>query len=66
MIVVSRRTGADVTNINTLYKEFEAIFLKHGRIDYVVNVSGILTKQPLTLMNYTEVLEAIQINYTGQ
>src|SRR5206468_1453312 len=34
-------------------------------IDYVVNASGILTKQPLALMNYADVLEAIQINYTG-
>lgn len=65
VIVASRRTGTDVTNIDILHKEFEAIYLEHGRIDYVVNASGILIKQPLALMNYTEVLEAIQINYTG-
>lgn len=65
VIVASRRTGTDVTNIDVLNKEFEAIYSEHGRIDYVVNASGILVKQPLTLMDYTEVLEAIQINYTG-
>lgn len=65
VIVISRRTGTDVTNMSVLQKEFEAIFLKNGRIDYVVNTSGIMTKQPLALMEYTEVLEAIQINYIG-
>ncbi len=65
VIVASRRTGTDVTDIDILYKEFEAIYLENGRIDYVVNASGILIKQPLALMNYAEVLEAIQINYTG-
>jgi 2-C-methyl-D-erythritol 4-phosphate cytidylyltransferase len=65
VIVASRRTGTDVTNIEVLQKEFEAIYSEHGRIDYVVNASGILIKQPLALMNYADVLEAIQINYTG-
>lgn len=61
----SRRTGTDVTNIDILKKKFESIYSKHGRIDYVVNASGILIKQPLALMEYADVLEAIQINYTG-
>jgi 2-C-methyl-D-erythritol 4-phosphate cytidylyltransferase len=65
VIVASRRTGTDVTHIESLHKKFETIRLAHGRIDYVVNTAGILVKQPLALMNYADVLEAIQINYLG-
>lgn len=65
VIVASRRTGIDVTDIDSLQNEFETIWVENGRIDYVVNASGILTKQALALMNYADVLEAIQINYTG-
>lgn len=65
VIALSRRTGTDVTDINNLNKKFESIYLENGRIDYVVNASGILVKQPLALMDYSDVLEATQINYTG-
>ncbi len=65
VITASRRTGIDVTNIEILHKKFEAVHLENGRIDYVVNASGILVKQPLALMDYADVLEAIQINYIG-
>jgi NAD(P)-dependent dehydrogenase (short-subunit alcohol dehydrogenase family) len=33
--------------------------------DYVVNSSGILVKQPLNLMDYKDIVQAIQINYMG-
>jgi 2-C-methyl-D-erythritol 4-phosphate cytidylyltransferase len=65
VIVASRRTGTDVTNIDSVRERFASVFLEHGRIDYVVNAAGILVKQPLALMDYTDILEAIQINYIG-
>jgi len=61
----SRRTGTDVTNIDSLHQKFEAIYAANGQIDYLVNASGILMKQPLALMSYTDVLETIQTNYIG-
>ena len=65
VIVASRATGTDVANIDSLNTKFKSIFEEFGRIDYVVNSAGILVKQPLALMNYTDVFEAIQINYLG-
>jgi len=65
VIVASRRTGTDVTNIDLLNEKFETIRAEYGRIDYVVNTAGILVKQPLALMDYADVLQAIQINYIG-
>lgn len=65
VVIASRRTGTDVTQINSLLERIEAIQAEHGRIDYVVNTAGILVKQPLALMSYTDVAEAIQINYMG-
>jgi 2-C-methyl-D-erythritol 4-phosphate cytidylyltransferase len=65
VIIASRRTGTDVRDIKALQKKFEAVHSEYGRIDYVVNASGILVKQPLALMDYSDVLEAIHINYIG-
>ncbi|MCU7548267.1 bifunctional cytidylyltransferase/SDR family oxidoreductase [Chitinophagaceae bacterium LB-8] len=65
VVVASRRTGLDVTNLNLLQNEFKAIHERYGRIDYVVNTAGILVKQPLVLMEYKDIVEAIQINYLG-
>ena len=65
VIVASRRTGTDVTDINILHKKLEDVYLENGRIDYVVNAAGILIKQPLALMAYADVIDAIRVNYIG-
>jgi len=65
VVIASRRTGTDVTNLESLQQAFEAVQAEHGAIDYVVNTAGILVKQPLAQMDYKDVAEAIQINYMG-
>lgn len=65
VVVASRRTGLDVTSIEQVKKKFKTIHDQYGRIDYVVNTAGILVKQPLLLMEYNDILEAININYLG-
>lgn len=65
VVIASRRTGTDVTSIDSLREKFDAISAEHGSIDYIVNTAGILVKQPLALMDYADVVEAIQINYVG-
>ncbi len=65
VVIASRRTGTDITRIGSLLEKFEAIEAEYGHIDYVVNTAGILVKQPLALMDYSDVAEAIQINYLG-
>jgi len=65
VVVASRRTGIDVTDINSLHEKFKSTYLEYGHIDYVVNSAAILVKQPLALMDYSDVQEAISINYMG-
>ena len=64
VVMASTRTGTDVTNLDALKTEFAAIYSEYRHIDYVVNASGILTKQPIELMDYADVLETIRVNYT--
>lgn len=65
VVVASRRTGVDVTDLTSLQDFFKKVHFEHGKVDYVVNAAGILTKQPLVQMDYKEIVQAIQINYTG-
>jgi 2-C-methyl-D-erythritol 4-phosphate cytidylyltransferase len=65
VVVISRRTGTDITNLDCLYKKFENIKKEYGAINYVVNTAAVLVKQPLALMDYADVIEAIKINYIG-
>jgi 2-C-methyl-D-erythritol 4-phosphate cytidylyltransferase len=65
VVIASRRTGTDVTHVDSLVETFKAVESEYGRIDYVVNTAGILVKQPLTQMSYADIAEAIQINYLG-
>jgi 2-C-methyl-D-erythritol 4-phosphate cytidylyltransferase len=65
VIVASRRTGTEVSDIESINRTLNEVHDKHQKIDYVVNAAGILSKQPLVNMGYQEVLEAIQINYMG-
>ncbi|MBD0332657.1 MAG: SDR family NAD(P)-dependent oxidoreductase, partial [Chitinophagaceae bacterium] len=65
VVSASRRTGTDVTDLESLKRTLREVHDTYGRVDYVVNAAGILAKQPLVLMEYKEVLEAIRINYIG-
>lgn len=65
VVVGSRRTGTDVGDLASLQDFFKEVHAEHGRIDYVVNAAGILVKQPLSQMDYVDILQAVQINYTG-
>jgi 2-C-methyl-D-erythritol 4-phosphate cytidylyltransferase len=65
VVVASRRTGTDVSDLSTLQRKFAEVHAEYGRLDYVVNAAGILVKQPLVQMDYKDIMQAIAINYTG-
>jgi 2-C-methyl-D-erythritol 4-phosphate cytidylyltransferase len=65
VVSASRRTGTDITDIESLKEVFKSAYEDYGSIDYVVNTAGILVKQPLNLMDYKDIVQAIQINYMG-
>lgn len=61
----SRKTNCDVSNVEDVVNVLENIYRNNGRIDFVVNAAGILTKQPLSCMSHKEILSSININYVG-
>lgn len=65
VVSASRRTGTDITDLESLKEKFKSVYEEHGTIDYIVNTAGILVKQPLNLMEYKDIVQAIQINYMG-
>jgi 2-C-methyl-D-erythritol 4-phosphate cytidylyltransferase len=65
VISVSRRTGTDITSIESIKEKLKAVHEEFGVINYIVNSAGVLVKQPLNLMDYKDVVQAIQINYIG-
>lgn len=62
---LSRSTGVDVADIDTLKTAFLAIEKAEGCINYVVNSAAILTHKALASMSYDEIMESIQVNYIG-
>lgn len=65
VVTAGRRTGVEVADIDSVRKFLAGVYAEYGRIDYVVNAAAILSKQPLMNMSYSEVVEAIQVNYVG-
>lgn len=62
---VSKRTGCDVTDYENVSKCLENIYLKTGKIDYVVNTAGVLRIGKLLDRDITEIKNDIDINYLG-
>src|SRR5699024_11128196 len=57
--------GIDITQPELIEKKLNEIYRKEGRIDYVVNTSGLLNRKSLVSMTQTEVSESYLVNYVG-
>jgi 2-C-methyl-D-erythritol 4-phosphate cytidylyltransferase len=57
--------GVNVANISDIQKSLKDVFDKEGKIDFVVNTASILIKEPIENMDYSKILEIIDINYIG-
>jgi 2-C-methyl-D-erythritol 4-phosphate cytidylyltransferase len=55
----------DVRNPATINSAFEEVFQKTGRIDYIVNTTGLLNRKPLMTMTDLEVENSYMVNYVG-
>lgn len=63
--VLSRSNGCDITNYTTITNELKKIYIKHGKIDYVINSAGVLNIGKLIDRNINDVIQEININYIG-
>ncbi|MDE6753643.1 MAG: 2-C-methyl-D-erythritol 4-phosphate cytidylyltransferase [Muribaculaceae bacterium] len=62
----SRRMGnVDISNAEDVKSTLEKVFKEEGRIDMVVDTASVLCKEPLEVMTYEQIDEAININYRG-
>jgi len=58
-------TGTDVASIECVRNALSEVYEKEGRIDFVVDTASVLYKEPLDVMDYSQINEAIDINYKG-
>src|SRR5690554_404441 len=57
--------GVDITSEKNLRSTLADIQVKEGRIDYVINTTGLLNRKPLVTMTSKEVTDSYMINYVG-
>ena len=58
-------TNTDISSVSDVRKSLSYVFNKEGKINYVVNTASILVKEPLRNMEYSKILDVININYLG-
>lgn len=59
------QNGVDVSDVTAVRKSLETAYNKNGRIDYVICTAGLLVKEALYSMDYTEILHSFGVNYMG-
>ena len=66
VFVFSRTTtGTNIANRHMVKKALEDVFLKTGRIDFIVNTAAILIKEPLITTSEENIENIIETNYKG-
>ena len=58
-------TNTDISSLSDVERDLKHVHDKYGKIDYIVNTASILIKEPLETMEYTKILDTININYLG-
>ena len=57
--------NTNVMDEHQVQKALESVKQEHGHIDYVVCTAGILVKEPICNMSYSDIAKSININYLG-
>ncbi|MBE8612159.1 2-C-methyl-D-erythritol 4-phosphate cytidylyltransferase [Morganella morganii] len=57
--------NVDITNKSSIDNFLSDVKEKEGKIDYIINTAGLLIRKPLTSLNEKEIIDSIDINYTG-
>lgn len=58
-------TGTDISDRKSIREALEKVYMKEGRIDYIVNSAAILVKEPLVTMDEEVLYTMIRTNYDG-
>lgn len=57
--------GVDVGNKELVARALHDVFLRTGKIDYIINTAGLLNKEPLISTDYQTICNAVNTNYMG-
>ncbi|ATF55230.1 2-C-methyl-D-erythritol 4-phosphate cytidylyltransferase [Morganella morganii] len=57
--------NVDITNKNSIDNFLKYVKEKEGKIDFIINTAGLLIRKPLISLQTDEILDSININYTG-
>jgi 2-C-methyl-D-erythritol 4-phosphate cytidylyltransferase len=57
--------GVDIANRNQVKDALKAVFEEDGKIDFIVNTSGVLYKEPLISMEDRKIKSIINTNFLG-
>ncbi|MBP3942151.1 bifunctional cytidylyltransferase/SDR family oxidoreductase [Sphingobacteriaceae bacterium WQ 2009] len=57
--------GVDISNEESVRKALAEVKERNGRIDYVISSAGILVKEALFSMSYSDIISSININLLG-
>ncbi len=58
-------TNTNVASLSDIQRDLEYVYNKFGKIDYIINTASILVKEPIETMEYSKILDTININYLG-
>lgn len=61
----SRKNGVDISNPNNVIDSLRQVYMIEGKINHVVNTAAILEKQPIINQLDTQIVENVNVNYTG-
>jgi 2-C-methyl-D-erythritol 4-phosphate cytidylyltransferase len=66
-VEVASRTfnNVDITNIKSIEDYLCSVIEKYKKIDFVINTAGLLIRKPIDFLSHQEILDLININYTG-
>lgn len=62
---LSRGTGVDVADYNSVDDALKEIYRKEGQIDYIINTAATLIHKPLSSMDRNDIMNSINTNFTG-
>lgn len=57
--------GVDITSEANLKAKLVEIQQKEGKIDFIINTTGLLNRKPLVVMTEQEVTDSYMVNYVG-
>ncbi|NPA76676.1 MAG: 2-C-methyl-D-erythritol 4-phosphate cytidylyltransferase [Candidatus Diapherotrites archaeon] len=63
--VASRRTGVDISDYDSVKSYLSDIYLKEGRIDFVVNTAGILRMGKIVDMSLQDISHEVSVDFLG-